>query len=81
VSRMSRLSASDWEGHAQVGDAARAGRNERQDSERRRGPCLLAVVERERGGTTGARRSEERAPSSLDAGVWHGLAIGMGVAL
>lgn len=83
MSRMCEAIRERLEDDAQVGDAARAGRNERQDSERRRGPCLLAVVEseRERGGTTGARRSEDRAPSSLDAGVWHGLAIGMGVAL
>ena len=77
MSRMCEAIRVRLEDEAQVGDAARAGRNERQDSERRRGPCLLGCWWRENG-AAGARRSEERAPSSL--GVWHGLAIGMGAA-
>lgn len=59
MSRMCEAIRVRLEDEAQVGDAARAGRNERQDSERRRGPCLLAVVEREWGGTTFYRGEAE----------------------
>jgi hypothetical protein len=55
--------------------------NERQDSEKWRGPWLLGWCVgggRMENGAAGVRQSEDRAPSSL--GVWHGLAIGMGAA-